>query len=350
MNRRSLLTLLGSSLVGITGCLGDEPPSAEEPDPPDALDADWPMPAADHGRTHYTPASSGPDEPVAELWSVETGAEPTTPIVVDSIVFIGTADGELFALDARDGTELWTAAVDGVVDAVRYAAGRIHVETDERVVALDDNGEQVWIAEPMDLRRVAVSEHGVYLLDRRGESTHVVALDPTEGAKGWRTDLERLFELDDDGTILADSVPGGHPGGLAVRDGHLVHGDLEGNVHGPDWIARPNAHGFGRFTIAPDRVYVHANDGEKPGLYAYALIDGSRAWHADVNARGPVVATDDALFVPTAGRDRGLTRLDPDDGNEQWSRSAPDVGERFALVDDLLYTTSDGLVRAFRAP
>ena len=52
------------------------------------------------------------------LWSVLTGgAVNSTPVVADGVVYVGSADGSLYALDARSGDILWTGPTGGEVSS-----------------------------------------------------------------------------------------------------------------------------------------------------------------------------------------------------------------------------------------
>jgi hypothetical protein len=54
-----------------------------------------------------------------------------------------------------------------------------------------------------------------------------------------------------------------------------------------------------------------------------------------------------AVLVDTGER---LRCFDPDDGEELWDRPGDVVGERFAVVEDMLVTTDGSTVRVLRQP
>jgi hypothetical protein len=90
--------------------------------------SDVPMFRGNPARTGEMPGP-GPDDSggIAEIWRAKIGNQSTSsPAVVDGVVYVGSDDGNLFAVDAVDGTERWVfatgewiesspAVVDGVV-------------------------------------------------------------------------------------------------------------------------------------------------------------------------------------------------------------------------------------------
>ena len=91
-------------------------------------------------------ASSGQDE--SRLWSYATGGwAPTAPTVADGVVYMGSNDHRVYALDAATGSELWSFATgDVVVSVPTVADGVVYVgSNDNHLYALDaDTGEKLW--------------------------------------------------------------------------------------------------------------------------------------------------------------------------------------------------------------
>jgi serine/threonine-protein kinase len=67
------------------------------------------------------------------LWSFTTnGAVVSSPAVVDGVVYVGSGDKNLYALNASTGTKIWNYTIGGVlyggpavVDGVVYASATI---------------------------------------------------------------------------------------------------------------------------------------------------------------------------------------------------------------------------------
>ncbi|HIQ20139.1 MAG TPA: hypothetical protein EYH34_02720 [Planctomycetes bacterium] len=96
-------------------------PSAARPAAPD----DWPMFRADPAGTATVPVSLGRRAGV--LWQRRLpGGELTPPIMAAGGVFVGSADGSLWALDAATGRTRWLASTPAaVIGAAAYWNGRV---------------------------------------------------------------------------------------------------------------------------------------------------------------------------------------------------------------------------------
>ena len=79
-----------------------------------AVGADWPMFAG--GPVHGGVGDRGPGPGAAVVWSVKLGSSvDSSPAVVGDRVFVGTADGEMCALNATTGAVVWRFATEGAV-------------------------------------------------------------------------------------------------------------------------------------------------------------------------------------------------------------------------------------------
>jgi len=102
-------------------------------------------------------------------------------------VFVGTDEGRVYAFEG-DGTERWTAALDGPVnttpevrDGVVYATGPRHV------VALDaDSGQGVWSGAVDHVDKTGVGLGGGMVHVGGNE---VAAFETGDGAARWRIEL-----------------------------------------------------------------------------------------------------------------------------------------------------------------
>lgn len=412
-SRRVLLASLGTAaLAGCAGNGADTPPDSVSPtgqptatpasfpqgtpESPDALGSAWPVPGAEPGRSNYLAGATGPTEPVAELWATELPRTVTDPVVAGKTLYVGAADA-LHALDARTGENRWRQPLSGTPGRPWVVDGSVYVPTDGGVVALATDGDERWRVDLPSIvgGGVVATSHGVYALTERDDPT-VVAFDRADGSERWRTAISRpwaahLFASDDSlfvssggrgstpWRLAADTgdVVGDRPGGYTdspnprfYRDGTVFSRDFlpaavdarpaPGTDSGYDWRERISVGTLGPLSGGGDHLYCVApgdsvrpkpdepDDG--PGLYALGLTDGSRAWSAtdiDVTIDGRPAVTDEAVLLPTAD---ALHCFDPADGSRRWAVPGHDVGERVVAVDDIVYTTTWGTVRAFRPP
>lgn len=114
------------------------------------------------------------------------------------------------------------------------------------------------------------------------------------------------------------------------------------------WGREVDAYGNVALAGGLDHLYYGAVGGESPGLYAFSLADGTIAWHVEEKVdmvTRPAVARD-AVVILT---EEALRCFDPANGTERWHRSSEGIGPQLSLVDDILYTTHNGKIRALRS-
>jgi eukaryotic-like serine/threonine-protein kinase len=107
----------------------------------------------------------------------------SSPAVVDDIVYIGSAHGNVYALNATDGTRLWNNSIGNVV----YSSPAVV------------NGVVYIGAQTIDLSATSTS-NGIY------------ALNATNGAKIWNYDIGSFVESSPavvDGVVYTNSGYGG---------------------------------------------------------------------------------------------------------------------------------------------
>ncbi|GAB7013543.1 hypothetical protein JCM18549_18140 [Halolamina salina] len=360
------------------------------PDPPDSVDSTWRMPGCDPGFSNATDAV-GPTAAVGELWRFVDDAALSAPTVAYGSVYVGTADGDVVALDARSSEERWRRSVGETAFTPRIVSGTLYVPTDAGIVALGANGTEQWridtpgrddstddSALPPRVSVLATGDSLYWIqLDDEGANPTVVADALADGSERWRTEIaepwtRRLFASRD--TVF---VPSGTEGGrawrLATDDGdRLTDPDQghdfpaerlyrDGTVYstepffggasatavddgGQSWDTGvpPGKH---HVSAGPDRLYVGVSGRDETGLYALSTSDGSEAWDVSVTPTARPVVADEAVLVH--GED-ALHCFDPTDGTERWSRPNDEIGTTMAVADDLLFASDRETLRAFR--
>lgn len=149
------------------------------------------------------------------LWQLKTDMVNTTPAVVDGMVYFGSWDNHLYALDATNGTEIWSFETGDVInssptvveDTVYFGSN------DFKVYALNAvNGVDSWSFKTGDAITTApaVSNGHVYAGCMDGT---LYAVSAEEGDEVWS------FDAADD--ILLSPT---------IRDGHIYAGVFNGDV------------------------------------------------------------------------------------------------------------------------
>lgn len=400
--RRALLSSLGA--VALAGCVtSNSPPESPTGTPPDTdspppthtdtpvdspssahTDAAWPGPGYDHRRTFHAP-TTGPTSAVGEAWSVAPGPTLSAPAVGGGQVVVGGADGSVFAFDLGDGSRRWDVDVGASAGAPRLRDGRVYLPVERAdggaaIVALDPaDGTKRWRAETGPIGGLVVAPHGCYSIAPQGESGSIVARTLADGAERWRTRLDgdwtgHLFAGSE--RVYATVGGSGRPWSLsattgetaqdrriAAEDGSFAQCFRDGTVFAAEdffgtvdawatsggaydrrWGASLDAYTGFELAVDDDRVYLHGEHGDRPGLYALDRADGSEGWHAgDVGPlRGRPVGGTAVVVVRTTDR---LVGVDPADGTERWAVEGGVAGAAIALAGEQLVTVDGATLR-----
>ena len=105
---------------------------------------------ANSARTGVFP-SDGPTTLSESVWTFKTDVGNvgfvSSPAIADGVVYVGSGDGRLYALDAGTGQEKWSFNTEGEVVSSPTIAGRVVYvgSNDGRLYALDvETGQEKW--------------------------------------------------------------------------------------------------------------------------------------------------------------------------------------------------------------
>jgi outer membrane protein assembly factor BamB len=260
------------------------------------------------GTLHAVEAATG-----ERLWSAE-GVVETAPTVVDGTVYVGSGSGSVHALDATTGDRYWSFnRASGRVTSPTVVYGSVFVGSrDETLYALDAaTGEQQWAYSPsMDhlspiYSAPNVVEESVYFGTHHSTSNSwypstVHALDAQSGDERW------VF---DEPQEPVDASP-------VAADGTVYAGSLDYS------------------------------------LYAIDAASGEERWRFDDPANegfsGAPVVVDDVVYARSWGTN--LHAIDASTGDQLWtfselstqSDAAPTVVNNVAFVDQYAVDTTTG--------
>lgn len=225
-DRHATPRLLAAVTAGLLGSLAPASPAAAQSSPVDGWtpvrerdlvsppDGEWLMWRRTYDHRGYSPLDQIDRDNVGELrlawaWTMEPGMQETTPLVHDGIMFLPQACDYVEAVDARDGTPLWSYRRKRVEHPATLACAnrnaalfgdRLFIAThDAYLVALDARtGAVVWEQQvgdwtighhysggPQVIRgRVVAGMSGCYHINTR---CWVSAHDADTGREVWRT-------------------------------------------------------------------------------------------------------------------------------------------------------------------
>ncbi len=275
------------------------------------------------------------------VWRFPTGDEVrSSPCVHKDVVYIGSYDKHVYALDAYAGTQCWRRATLGGVSSSPTICNDLVVvgSEDGNVYALDlRSGAPRWSTRTERAVRSSPHVHArvVYV---GSDDQHVYALDAQSGREMWK---HRSW------MPVRSSC--------AIRNGLVVIGSSDGHVYGLDaasggvrWKQRTMQGVISTPWIDNDLVIVGSMDCT---VYALNVETGKPVWRVRtdhyVNA-SPVV---DAGRVIVGGVDGNLYALDLHTGREVWKHAfGCQITSSARVADGTVYVGgTDGSIRAIDA-
>lgn len=241
----------------------------------------------------------------AELWRFTVGSDiHSYPAVADGVVYVGSYDGNLYAVDAKEGTLRWKFGAEyGVVGSAPVVEdGVVYFGADDgNVYAVDaEEGTELWrFTLPDQKIRSAPAVAGgiVYFTCNVG----LYAVDAPSGMQRWRS----------------------------LNDGSLM---------GPENDFR---FGSSNVAVADGVVYAVSRETSRREFYAFDADSGVELWRIEVES-GEFVVVDGIAYSWGAGHLWALAN-----GQTLWSIPTPSLWDAASMVmaDGIVYG-SDGRVTA----
>jgi outer membrane protein assembly factor BamB len=248
------------------------------------------------------------------------------PLQVGDVVYVGTADNLMLALDADTGLPVWDQPFEAghsIWGQASYKAGTLYFTSlDRHLYALDaQTGTELWATEfeGAVASRPVLNEDLVYV----GEfGSKVDAVDRLSGAVKW--------------TAPAENWVWGAP---AYADGAVYYADIDGNVYAVDaltgeqkWQAAAPGAVQTQPLVLDGRVYVasegEASDVPAGALTAFDAASGAQVWRQLTPAplfTAPV-AVDNAVIVAMQSESTIMSAFDLETGAPMWNIAPPVEG------------------------
>lgn len=306
----------------------EESCAATEPETPSSDNEWWPKSLHDHNNTQHNPETIGPRDEVGARWRFETGGEiRSSPVVANGSVYVGSQDGQLYALDMVTGDKEWALETGGaVVSSPSVVDEAVYIgSTDGSVYAVDtDRGEQLWRSDTgATVRSSPTVEHPLWrdsgVLAIGNDAGTAFILNAKTGEQEWRNSAP--------GSIVATPLLTYERGGsdLWVEFG-TTSGESWGHDVGRDsWFRWRDADGpihssisaaFGQQAAEP--VYYGADD----GIMRKRVGPGEEgAWDYETGGkiRSSPAITENPAIVYFGSHDNLIYAVDAENGEQRWT-------------------------------
>ena len=291
-----------------------------------------------------------------ELWTVETDLRLSGgPGYGEGTVVVGSLDGDVIALNPDTGSERWRARVSSeVVASPAVGSGIVVVRAnDGRLFGFNaTDGERKWVYD-RGLPSLTLRGNGAPLISQGGvfagyDNGQVVALRLEDGVQQWeqtvavgegRTEIDRMVDID--GEIVVDATEAY----AAAYNGQVLAIALDGGR--PLWNRELSA--YSGLALAGDKLLVSDSDGT---LWAIDRATGSALWKTEALAHRwlttPVIQGDYAVVGDLDGYLHWLSLADGTPAaRERLSRDP--IRATPQVQDGVLYAVStDGELGAYK--
>lgn len=295
---------------------------------------------SDAARTGQMPGP-GPVKEIAERWRFATsGPISSSAVISNGIIFFGSEDGSLYALDERTGKLQWVFETSAPVRSTpAISAGRVYFGSDDgSIYAVSaSTGKQTWRFETGAAvsSSPAVGRGVVYV---GSEDGNLYALAEADGSELWRFESSKPIV----------SSPALVDGTIYVGGDALTLYALDAATGSEKW--RFEAGGAFRSTpaVTPASIFVGNND---RFLYAVDPEYGTELWRFETRSgvRSSAAVSGEMIFV--GSYDGNVYGIDRGNGEERWRFStASGIGSSPSVWQDTVYIGSgDGFVLAIDA-
>ena len=277
--------------------------------------------------------------------------------VGENKVFIGSENGKLYALDAKNGDLVWQRTVKGeIIAKPAVDSGMVVVNTVSGLTEAfnSTDGKQEWVIEqevpPLSLRGTSapvIASGGVLIGSASGELKVFIL---ASGQEGWTaqigeasgsTELDRVIDVDSSAVIFGDKIYAiasrGNLSAIDLRSGRII------------WKRQFSSYR----SIAIDGNNIFITD-VKGHVYSLDRINGLEQWSqlslTNRNVTGPVVMGN---YVVVGDFEGYLHWLNKDTGEivAQHNVDGSGVYATPVVVDGVLYAQSrDGDLEAIKTP
>jgi outer membrane protein assembly factor BamB/tRNA A-37 threonylcarbamoyl transferase component Bud32 len=354
----------GGNSVAVVQTPGGQYVAAPSASPYSGRSGDMPSAAA---------AEAGSGVAVQPIWAFQVeDAVRSTPLVNGDVVYVGSYDNNLWALNVRDGSLLWKFATDGGIGSSPiYNGGVVYIgSTDERLHAIDARtGVRKWMFKTEGrIYTTPVAAVGLIFFGADDGKLYAIKPGPTSAREMWSFNImspirssprvvdDLIFFGTDSGEFLCMDVSGELRwrfecrrrimSTALVQEGFIYIGSDDWYIYAldieqgyPNWRFRTRGPVVSSAAYADGNIYIGSADGF---VYCIGAMSGRENWKYEVGqpvTSSPCVSGD-ALYI--GATDGALYSLHTKTGELLWRfQSNGPIISSPRVVDDIVYVGSD---------
>jgi outer membrane protein assembly factor BamB/tRNA A-37 threonylcarbamoyl transferase component Bud32 len=265
------------------------------------------------------------------LWKAPTNAGVcSTPCVFESLVAVGSEDGNLYAYDLAKGKLQWTIHTGGPVrSSPRYQTGLLYFGSDDQHLYCVEGrtGRQAWKQRTWKPIRSspAIANGTVYFGSNDG---HLYALDATNGQQKWKY---RTMQDIVSSPLVADNMIY-----VGSMDGHVYCLDAQSSWAA--WRFKTEHYVTSSPALANGKLYVGSVDGN---VYCLDAKSGRKIWKYTTGGQVTSSPRIDNGVVYIGSIDGNIYALDAEKGRPVWVYpTAGPIPSSPAIADGIVYIGS----------
>ena len=309
------------------------------------VNSDWPelgfSPRGTRNNWHENTLTPANVSALALAWQTTVDNWASSPVVANGLLYIGTRDGHVLALDAVTGVQRWSAATAAsIMSTPAVSDGTVYVTSNDRKLYAFDaaTGALRWASvTDATINASPVAANGLVYVT--ADSGTLFAFKARNGILAWEAAHDFLS-------------PGSTPaaaGGMvyAMSDQDVVFG-FDGASGALKWVSGhvTVGHAVGSPAIMDGVVYISSDR----GIGAFDALTGATLWSDGVGpGKGSLAAAKGAIYMGT--EDHVLWNVDAKTGaivRASFAASSMDCSP--AVANGVLYIGDDsGTVSAYRA-
>jgi outer membrane protein assembly factor BamB len=260
---------------------------------------------------------------LTQYWSASIGAWDASPAIVNNIAYVGSIDGNVYALNATNGSLLWSQSFgsdSGSSPAVVNNVVYISLNSGTLYALNATNGTQIWsVFLGVGLAGPTVVNNVIYV----SSQNNVYALNATTGTRIWQYPVGGFPTTYYNKIVYVSSQDGG--GDTLLYALNALNGKVLWNYSlGGDWYSNTTtavvANGiiYVGFGSLPGNGGCSGDDGGSGDVYALNATSGTLLWETSAGfCDASTAVTNNTVYV--GGADGSVNALNAITGKIVWS-------------------------------